>query len=461
MKELFNINEWLFANLDLIEECKEKKIKPIVFIAGASSSGKSFLSKQLKLFLSNRNYKSIIISTDNYNNGLAKNIVSIVDKKYFNGDIKNKTEIISKIKEIIENEDFDKKFCKENLIKIKNECSNLINVDAHTFLTKLAYEFENINFDNKKIYNLKELVKDLLYLASDKSIVEKQYSKLTSERVATNKQICGKDVDVIIVEGIYALDSIITDNVPVINQITNFVNCNNKHLFLRRIIRDSQITNCSTNFIIKNYIKFVSPEYQNSVLPTKDKAMIVLKNDMSFDELRQGKLSTQARYKISSDTLKKLLAKSTLIKKVYQEDIYFGKKDDQDILRLRLQGSNKNNATLKSLIYKGQQKTRKDKNLIRPMQVLCEQKDLLAMFKNKQEVLNAFSSIEILPYQTLCKERMYIKFKESVIKVDFYDNNCVYIELDEKYFKLLNDKHLKQVDPISQMQSESQPNCIN
>ena len=388
MKELSNINEWLFANLDLIEECKEKKIKPIVFIAGASSSGKSFLSKQLQLFLSNRNYKSIIISTDNYNNGLAKNIFSIVDKKYFNGDIKNKTEIISKIKEIIENEDFDKKFCKENLIKIKNECSNLINVDAPTFLTKLAY-------------------------------------------------------------------GIIISNVPAINQITNFVNCNNKHLFLRRIIRDSQITNCSIDFIIKNYIKFVSPEYQTSVLPTKDEAMIVLKNDMSFDELRQGKLSTQARYRISSDTLKKLLARSTLIKKVYQEDVYFGKKDDQDILRLRLQGSDKNNATLKSLIYKGQQKTRKDKNLIRPMQVLCEQKDLLAMFKNKQEVLNAFGSIEILPYQTLCKERMYIKYKESVIKVDFYDNNSVYIELDEKYIKLLNDKHLKQVDPISQMQSES------
>lgn len=93
MKEISNINEWLFINLDLIEECKEKNIKPIVFIAGASSSGKSFLSKQLQLFLSNRNLKSIIISSDNYNNGLAKNIFDIVNEKYFNSEIINQEKL--------------------------------------------------------------------------------------------------------------------------------------------------------------------------------------------------------------------------------------------------------------------------------------------------------------------------------------------------------------------------------
>ena len=454
MKEIFNQSEWLFCNLDLIEECKENNIKPIVFIAGASSSGKSFLSKQLQSFLAGRNITSTIISTDDYNNGLAKNIFNIVDKKYFSGCIQNKQQIIDNIRQVIENEDFDKKFCTENLAKIKKLCTKLLNVNMQTFLTKLAYEFSIINFDKKNIYNLQELSQDLLCLSQNKQIQEKEYSKLTSERVKSNKFIYGKDFDVIIVEGIYALDSIVTSTIPKANQITNFVNCNDKHLFLRRVIRDSQITNCPIDFIIKNYIQFVCPEYFSSVLTTKNNANLVYCNDMSFDELRQGKLSTQARYKINSETLKNLLKNSKIIKKVFQEDIYFGTKDDKDILRLRLQGDDKNNLLLKSLIYKDQQKTRKDKNLIRPMQVICEQVDLQKMYKDKNEILKDFESIKIMPYQTLCKQRIYISYKDCTIKIDLYDNNCIYLELDEKVINLLTTARLEKVDPIIQMQHE-------
>lgn len=459
MKEISNINEWLFINLDLIEECKEKNIKPIVFIAGASSSGKSFLSNQLQLFLSNRDLKSIIISSDNYNNGLAKNIFDIVNEKYFNSKIINQEKIIENIKNIIENCDFDKKLCKENLIKIKKTCEKFLNVNMSTFLSKLSYEFDHINFDQKRIYNLQELSNDLLILANNKSIIEKKYSKLTSERISTNKTICGKDFDVIIVEGIYALDDTITSKVPSLNQITNFVNCNNKHLFLRRIIRDSQITNCPIDFIIKNYITYVSPEYLNNILSTKKNANIVLNNDMSFDELRQGKLSTQARYRINNNTLKSLISNSKIIKRVYQEDIYFGTKEDKDILRLRLQGNSKNNLDLKSLIYKGQQKTRKDNNLIRPMQVLCEQEDLLKMYKDKTKIINDFKSIGVTEYQTLCKERIYLQYKDHKIKIDLYDNNRIYIELDDDSITFFNSSNkLEKVDPIVQMNSNLENN---
>ena len=452
MKEISNTNEWILMNLDLIEECQEKGIKPIIFVAGASSSGKSFMSKQLKLFLESKNIKSYILSTDNYNKGIAKNIFNFVDDKYFSGKIQNKQQIIENIRKIIENEQFDKKFCKENLLKIKKSCTKLLNVDMQTFLSKLAYEFENINFDQKNIYDLQEFSQDLVKLLNNQTVNETKYSKLTSERINTQNTLNGKDIDVIIVEGIYALDKTLTKNIPIACQITNFIDCNFKHLFLRRIIRDSQITNCSIDFIIKNYIQFVFPEYKNTVLLTKQYASFVLDNNMSFDELRQGKLSTQTRYKINAETLKKLLKNAKITQKVYQEDIYFGSKDDKDILRLRLEGTEKDSEVLKSFIYKGQQKTRKDKNLIRPMQVICEQEDLKKMYKDKQQILNDLKSIGITPYQTLCKQRIYITLKGQSIKIDLYDKNAgIYLELDENNKILSATSEMEKVDPIIQI----------
>ena len=115
MKIIDNMTEWLYSNLDLVEECKEKKLKPVILIGGASSSGKSYTSKSLQNFLAEHGYKSIIISTDNYNKGLAENIFDIVNKKYYNNAIKNRPQITNEIKKVIINTDFDAKFDNFNL----------------------------------------------------------------------------------------------------------------------------------------------------------------------------------------------------------------------------------------------------------------------------------------------------------------------------------------------------------
>ena len=41
-------DKWIFANTDLAEEQLEKSSKALIIIAGASSSGKSFLAASLK-----------------------------------------------------------------------------------------------------------------------------------------------------------------------------------------------------------------------------------------------------------------------------------------------------------------------------------------------------------------------------------------------------------------------------
>ena len=127
MKITSDLTEWLYSNLDLIEECKEKNIKPVILIGGASSSGKSYTSKMLKNFLTEKGFRSVIISTDNYNKGIAENIFDIVNKKYYNNTIKNKTLIVKEIKKIIIKSDFEFKFNEHNLEQIKNAITkNLI-----------------------------------------------------------------------------------------------------------------------------------------------------------------------------------------------------------------------------------------------------------------------------------------------------------------------------------------------
>jgi hypothetical protein len=152
---------------------------------------------------------------------------------------------------------------------------------------------------------------------------------------------------------------------------------------------------------------------------------------MSFDELRQRKLSIQTRYKINAETIKKLLKNAKITQKVYQSDIYFGSKDDKDILRLRLERKEKGCEVLKSFIYKGQQKARKDKNLIRPMQVICEQEDLKKMYNpNSREIFEK----TILNLTTVAKKEhnrnMKIKYFFSYIVLIF----CLLLPISGKGF---------------------------
>ncbi len=112
MNEIKDVSKWCYCNLDLIEENREHGNKSVVLIAGASSSGKSFMNNYFKQFLLSKGIRSVIISTDDYNKGIAKNVFEIVNKKYYNGEIKNEKKIIEIIKKITKNTNFNEKFDK-------------------------------------------------------------------------------------------------------------------------------------------------------------------------------------------------------------------------------------------------------------------------------------------------------------------------------------------------------------
>ena len=452
MNNITDITKWCYCNLDLIEENKENKNKSVVLVAGASSSGKSFVSHYLKQFLLKHGLKSLIISTDDYNKGIAKNVFQIVNKKYYNNRICNEQEIVENIKNIIKNTDFNEKFNKNNLILIKKAIKRYINVDINKFLDQLVFEFKNIDFDQKNIYDLKELSVDLSNLLSNKSIVQKSYSKKISERNEQQNYIDGKDIDVIIVEGIYALDEDLIANINK-NYITkNFIDCKAYYLFLRRMIRDMTITDCKNTFIFKNYLDYVAPAYQNNILPMKSKADFVFENNMTFDELRQGDMEIQTKFQIKSFALKELLKYVKVIDKSYQKDTFIGGLDAQ-LLRLREVSNDGIIFQLFSLIYKGEPKVRHDKKLIRPVHKLLSQQDFVELGLDKNEILKKFKNLGINTIKTCTKQRYIVLFNNQKMKIDFV-NNKIYLECDdmtsESVFNLLNnilgENNLKQVE---------------
>lgn len=436
MKITSDITEWLYSNLDLIEECKEKKLKPIILIGGASSSGKSYTSKLLKNFLQEKGYKPIVLSTDNYNKGIAENIFDIVNKKYYGNNLKNKKQVVKEIKKIIITSDFELKFCKNNLKQIKNKCKNMLDINLENFAKHLQYEFEHINFDSKSIYNLTEVADDISRLVNNQQITEKKYSKMISERIEQDNISDGKNFDIVLVEGIYALTKNITKHFEGGNIIKNFVDCNDKNLFLRRMIRDSSITNCPKGFILKNYLDYVAPEYYGNVLKTKINADIVLNNNMTFEELRKGKIDIQNKYQISLKEFNQLLKQSTSHKKMFVIDTYFGKPDDQNVLRLRETKLKNSEYKMESLIYKGKPKVRKDNSLIRPNFELANQKELCDTFESKNELVKKLSDAKIKVFKTVKKLRWILDYKNSKIKVDILPNKII-LETSEKLENLI------------------------
>lgn len=440
MNQINNLNEFCYANLDLIEEKLEKQKKVVLLIAGASSSGKSYAASNLKQFLEQRGHKCCSFSTDNYNKGISGIISDKVNLNYFNGQIEDIDKIKSIIKDIIKDSDFDKKFCEKNIELIKSkmtgeEVSISKNpIKLNLFLKELVKEFSHINFDEATVYDLPKISEDIGLLFENKIIKKREYSKIVSEQISTKDCFDGKDYDIIIIEGIYALNNLLIEKLKNQNPICDFVDSDNKTLFLRRVLRDKKITSFNNAETIKMYLEIVVPEYQKTVLPSRVNADLVLKNPITFDELRQGEInSNQIKVKIDKKTAEKLLQKAEKVTSRYERDLLISDKnyssDQNNILRVRTVSFNNSNFKLWSLIHKGPIKLRKDKQLIRPINILIDDGQLENCYKDEKSLLNAFENADLIVTDTSVKKctRLLIQGEKLSIK---QKENDLYLEYD-------------------------------
>lgn len=395
--EFHHLDKWAFANLDLVEEALEKKEKPAILISGASSSGKSYSAAFLEKLLNDYGYRATTLSLDQYNVGLSHIIPNKVQANVFNGKIEHLSEIEDIIKKIIYDVPFDKKYDHNVLSKIKEAVScYFTESDLELFLKGLYDEWKVLNFDEPTVYDLNEAAEDVKILLSGGKISTKKYSKVVSERVPSDEEISGKDYDVILIEGIYALDPTLVSALKNVYTIKDFIDGNPKSLFLRRIIRDAQQTSADNVFTISIYFQYIVKSYYETIYPCRMNADLVLNNDMTFVEMRSGNLYTtkQELHTFNKEAFEKILSQSQVLEEVYQKDIYFSCEDEKlkndNILRVRSISKDGVTYIPSSLVHKGLPKVRRDDKIIRPINILLNEQEFRNVWKSESDCMNDF-----------------------------------------------------------------------
>ena len=448
-----HLDKWGFANLDLIQESLEKNKKAVVIIGGASSSGKSYASIYLKHLLENFGYRIISMSLDQYDIGLSGIVPNKVNLNFFDNSLENMKEIREKIKKIIYNRDFDKKYDADALKEIRIALKDLVPEEKmDRFIQALDIEWKRVNFDETSVYDLHEASEDIKKLLNGESVKEKMYSKIVSERVEDNTILEGDKTDIIIIEGIYALNDAFVNEFEGLDTIKNFVDGNPKSLFLRRIIRDLQISSASTAFTINLYFKYIVNDYNRTILPSRSNADVILNNDMTFAELRAGELYNIKDEVFTSDDkyIEELLKNCQILSTQLQKDIYFSvemeNQPQNNILRLReLSFNNGKSYYPSSLVHKGALKIRKDKKLIRPINVLLNEEEITKVWKQEEEVLSDFLNAGFSISKMEKKTKIKAIYKDQPLTIRKIEGKGAYIEFDTPIKEDIIDKIKKDV----------------
>lgn len=439
-----HLDKWVSGNIDLIEEDLETSNKSVVFISGASSSGKSYCAEILASILKRNGYSPVIISLDSYNVGISHIIPKKVNANYYDYKIKDLDKICSLIHDVIVNVDFEDKFSPFVIEKLRPILFPFFSLDEEErFLSLLVKEWKNLNFDEPSVYDMEEASRDIISLLNGNDIKRKKYSKIISEREDSD-EIISSTHDVIIVEGIYALNDSLLKRFDKKRIITNFIDSNPKTLFLRRILRDKTSTSAPSSFTISIYFKSIVKSYLETILPSKKNADIVLYNDMSFSELKNGNLYITKREMKTDDEnlINEILSESIIKSKTYEKDTYLTVKEEknkeENILRLRSISNDEGKTYLaSSLVHKGYPKIRKDKKIIRPINVLIKEGEFLDIFDSEETCLSSFSNIEFDIDKILYKIKWKISYKDHNLTIRKVENKGYYIEFDKPYDEVL------------------------
>jgi len=436
--EFHHLDKWEYANLDLVEEAQEKGKKALVLIAGASSSGKSFAASALRQMLSKNGHRALVLSLDQYNFGLSGIIPNKVNQNLFQGSLRNLPEISRRIKKIIYGVPFEKKYAPEVLEKISPAVAPLLSPsDLPKFLEGLAQEWAKLNFDEPSVYNLPEAAKDLKVLLSDGKVLEKRYSKVVSERVPTHHYLDGSKYDVLILEGIYALDPSMLKALDGLFPICNFVDGNPKSLFLRRVLRDKRLTSADNVFTIRLYFRYIIPSYLEQILPCRGAADVILNNNMTFGEMREGELYVTKEEVFTSDVgrVSAFLFKAKVLDWSYLRDTFFtvpmeSERDiENNILRMREVSKDGGKTYVpSSLVHKGALKVRRDDKKIRPINLLLGEGEFSRVWPTASECIQDFQRAGFVVGNVQRKQKIHLLYQGQALTVRIVEGKGAYVE---------------------------------
>jgi len=134
---------------------------------------------------------------------------------------------------------------------------------------------KNYNFDEPSALNLKLLRKHLSQLKKGQRIQKPIYDFRTHTTVGHENFEALEDADIIILEGLFALDKTLIDFID----CKVFVHASEKTRFSRRLQRDVAERGRTRESVKKQFIKVVAPMHLKHIEPLKEHADLVIINE--------------------------------------------------------------------------------------------------------------------------------------------------------------------------------------
>jgi len=423
----YDLEQWQEEILKRINIVLSQKDKAVVNIAGASASGKGEATEFLLQGLNKEGKRVLVISTDDFYKGISKMIIEKIRNYFPNLDI-DWEKIEEVVKNITADKEFNEKFSEENLQLLSAYLKeNYPSVDSQKIISAIKNEFQNIDFDNPTAVDLESLAKVLSELKKNREVEIPTYSMKTSEPTE-KKKVNGADYDVILVEGIYALNEKIVE----LADIKTFIETDKRTLLMRRFRRDvlAGRTSFPPEITLWMTLEIVFPAYNKYILPDREKSDLILRNDYTGTETFDTKTYDVQDKIFLKETdisrLEKILGKPIEVKT--QKDFYFTNDNEifnpQHLIRIR-----EENGKLKDLVHKGMKIQRDDGKIIRPTETYIKEGEFGIKYKKTEEVINAFYKAGFKLAAEISKIRKIYRKGDVEIALDQVEGLGAYLEI--------------------------------
>ncbi len=408
--------------------------KKLILVGGASSSGKSYNSQCLANYLSN-DHRVLMISADNYYKGVAKISVEktcLKDKfAKYQKDVDIISALLKKITLIYPLQD-----------KLKGNQRKEFNLaispyvskeDKEEFIDEIAYQLENMNFDEPFAIDFSLLSNQIKDLLNKKMVALPQYSFHTSE-IDAQTEVNGNDYDILIVEGLYALREELLSQLNGISYVTSAIVCDPNTLLSRKLHRDilEKRSKLSEEMILLSFLDIIMPAYDDYILPTLQNAKYILNTSITEKEVSNKVEDKQIKFQTNKEIYKLLKSIGAVKKNVCkQKDFYLENKTDKNpynlSISLRESDGIVSNLQFKFLesIYSRQTENYSLKSF---------------SIKNRQSdnLLNSFAHAGFNVSDIIDKTRTIYEIDGKTIKLDEIENLGLFLELDNENIYLLN-----------------------
>ena len=432
-----DFKEWRREMIDRILKCSRFTDIVAVYNAGFSASGKGETTKQLKADLENRGKRVCLVSMDDFYKGISRLIIEKMPNRVCGVKI-DKADLIKFVKRVTGGKEFLNKFTEENLFKIKLYLEKKYpGIYAERAVNFIKEESGRIDVDNPAAVNLRKFSQAISQLRKRETVVIPEYSMKTGERTGFRAED-GGDYDVILAEGLYVLNKIAcpikTDSKGIYKNgvIKSYIEADSKTLLMRRLRRDilSGRSTFPPEINLWMILEIVLPASKKYILPDREKADLILKNDYTgLETFDTPTYDVQDKIPVYKNEIPELKKKWTgPIETAIQEDYYFineeAEHDPHHLLRIRVE-----NGKLKNLVHKGIKIEREDGKIVRPTEEYIKAGEFGIKYRHIDELIKSF---QIGGFKMICrlfKFREFFEFQGIKIMLDDVKDLGYFIEL--------------------------------